>query len=102
MMKPDTPPRTNAPVIDKTLELASPFDRSNAIAMRRTLLISAGLVIATLAAYWPVHHAEFINFDDPVYVTNNENVFRGLTWHGIVWAFTAIRGGNWHPVTWLS
>jgi protein O-mannosyl-transferase len=70
--------------------------------MRRTFLISTGLIIATLAAFWPLHHAEFINFDDPVYVTNNENVFGGLTWHGVIWAFTAIRGGNWHPLTWLS
>ena len=27
---------------------------------------------------------------------------RGVTLPGIAWAFTTFRGGNWHPVTWLS
>ncbi len=70
--------------------------------MRRPSLLALLLMVITLAAYWPVRHAKFINFDDPVYVTNNEYVFRGVTWHGVVWAFTTIHGGNWHPLTWLS
>ena len=70
--------------------------------MRGALLISACLLVATLAAYWPVHRAEFISFDDPVYVTNNPEVFHGLTAAGLVWAFKATRGSNWHPLTWLS
>ncbi len=70
--------------------------------MRRAILISAGLIIATCVAYWPVHQAEFINFDDPTYVTNNPRVFQGLSWAGITWAFRAVYGSNWHPLTWLS
>jgi hypothetical protein len=70
--------------------------------MRRPALVCIILVVSTLAAYWPVHRAEFANFDDPDYVTNNPDVFRGLTWHGVVWAFTRIHGSNWHPLTWLS
>ena len=70
--------------------------------MRRTLLISGCLIVATLLAYWPVYRAGFTNFDDPVYVTNNPKVFHGLTSAGLVWAFTAMHGSNWHPLTWLS
>ncbi len=70
--------------------------------MRRSALIPVLLILASLAAYWPVRHAQFTNFDDPVYVTNNPDVFHGLTWHGLAWAFTTIHGSNWHPLTWLS
>jgi tetratricopeptide (TPR) repeat protein len=70
--------------------------------MRRLALISLLLVVLTVAAYWSVRRAEFTNFDDTVYVTHNENVFRGLTRPGVVWAFTTVHGSNWHPLTWLS
>jgi protein O-mannosyl-transferase len=70
--------------------------------MRRSTVIAAILVLASLAAYWPVRRAGFTNFDDPVYVTNNPDVFRGLTWHGVAWAFSRVHGSNWHPLTWLS
>ena len=66
------------------------------------LWISAGLVIATLAVYWQVGHHDFINFDDPDYVTENPNVQSGLTAKSIVWAFTTRHASNWHPLTWLS
>ena len=56
----------------------------------------------TLAVYWPVTHAEFINFDDPAYVTHNPPVEAGLTVDGLVWALTTGHGSNWHPLTWVS
>lgn len=43
----------------------------------------------------------FINYDDPVYLTNNPRVQAGLTWDGIVWAFTG-HADYWHPLTWIS
>jgi len=45
--------------------------------IRRPVLIGLLLVVATLLAYWPVHRAEFLNFDDPDYVTNNPTFFAG-------------------------
>jgi tetratricopeptide (TPR) repeat protein len=44
---------------------------------------------------------EFVNFDDPAYITDNLQVQGGLTWSGVVWAFTAPTD-YWHPLTWLS
>ena len=70
--------------------------------MRRAALISAVLVLATLAACWPIRRAEFLNFDDPSYVTSNPKVLHGLTSAGCLWAFTTIHASNWHPLTWLS
>jgi tetratricopeptide (TPR) repeat protein len=43
----------------------------------------------------------FTNYDDPIYVTDNLQVQSGLTWDGVVWAFTA-KADYWHPLTWLS
>jgi tetratricopeptide (TPR) repeat protein len=64
----------------------------------------ATLAIGSLAlwGYWPVFSSEFIHFDDPDYVFENEWVKQGLTGEGIRWALTAGHAGNWHPLTWVS
>jgi tetratricopeptide (TPR) repeat protein len=64
--------------------------------------VCLGLAAATVAAYWPVFWGEFIHFDDPEYVFENEWVKQGLTVEGVRWAFTTGHAGNWHPVTWLA
>lgn len=70
--------------------------------MARPRTICLLLALITVLVYWPVRHAEFIVFDDPVYVTYNSHVQAGLTWAGVKWAFTSWYGSNWHPLTWLS
>ncbi len=60
------------------------------------------LVAITLLAYWPVHHHEFINFDDDLYITGNQKVKAGLTADGLIWAFDFNGKSYWHPLTWLS
>src|SRR5215831_1225438 len=67
-----------------------------------TFAILLALVAVTAAIYWPARGFEFLNFDDPQYVTENPHVRRGLTWTGIKWAFTHAHSSNWHPLTWLS
>ncbi len=69
---------------------------------RLKLIISLFLVVATLAVYWQVGNHEFVNYDDPSYVTENRHVQAGLTWESIIWAFTTTHRSNWHPLTWLS
>jgi tetratricopeptide (TPR) repeat protein len=66
------------------------------------LLVCVLLILATLAVYWPVHKYDFVHYDDDDYVTDNQNVQRGLTWQSIKWAFTTSHASNWHPLTWLS
>ncbi len=64
--------------------------------------IVLGLIVGTLAVYWPVVDFDFVNFDDDQYVSANPIVLRGLTWEGVGWAFTTHHASNWHPLTWLS
>ena len=64
--------------------------------------IAAFLVLVTLALYWPATQCDFVNFDDPDYVSANVHVQNGLTWESISWACVSPVVGNWHPVTMLS
>ena len=60
------------------------------------------LIVATLATYSDLRNHQFINFDDPIYITNNPPVRGGLTLTGLAWAFTTHYAGFWIPLTWLS
>ena len=66
------------------------------------LCVYALLAVITLAVYSQVRRFEFVNFDDPEYVTENNHVRAGLTWDGTVWAFKSLDAANWFPLTWLS
>jgi hypothetical protein len=65
------------------------------------LLICLLLVLATFAAYSPVRHFDFVNYDDPDYTTGNAHVRSGLTAQGLEWALTSRDAANWFPVTWV-
>ncbi len=69
---------------------------------RQTILICAVLAIATPAVYWQVREFDFTNFDDVFYVSHNPHVTGGLRAEEVVWALTAHRCNNWHPLTWIS
>ncbi|HVP00760.1 MAG TPA: tetratricopeptide repeat protein [Bryobacteraceae bacterium] len=60
------------------------------------------LVAATLSLYSPVHGHPFVNYDDSLYVTNNDHVRSPVSWGTVEWAFTSFDVGTWHPLTWLS
>jgi protein O-mannosyl-transferase len=66
------------------------------------LLICLGLAALTIAAFWPVTRADFVNLDDPTYVAANLRVQQGLTSENVKWAFSTFYFSNWHPLTWLS
>jgi protein O-mannosyl-transferase len=80
------------------MSLGPPHERSPL----RAVLAVAVLTLLVLGAYWPVANHDFLNFDDPTYVTDNHVVTQGLTWGGIRWAFTTGHFSNWHPLTWVS
>lgn len=60
------------------------------------------LFAVTLVAFGPVLSCDFVDYDDPYYVTENPPVKAGLTAAGFRWAWTTFHAGNWHPLTWLS
>src|SRR5256885_4310292 len=68
----------------------------------RYLSIAAALTLLNWVIYAPVVHYGFVDYDDPAYVWDNPHVFRGLSWHGVAWAFTHGYASNWHPLTWIS
>ena len=68
----------------------------------RIWLSCALLIGVTFVLYWPSRRFAFLNYDDPVYVTENPHVRDGLTREGVGWAFTSWEATNWHPLTWLS
>lgn len=65
-------------------------------------LVGAVLVLATLALFAQVSGFDFVNYDDPQYVTDNPQVTRGVSAEGAAWAFRTFHFSNWHPLTWLS
>ncbi|MBA4149226.1 MAG: tetratricopeptide repeat protein [Verrucomicrobia bacterium] len=60
------------------------------------------LALVTLLVFWRATTNEFVNYDDPDYVTKNTWVQKGLTIDSVKWAFTTGHASNWHPLTWLS
>ncbi|MGA2262028.1 MAG: tetratricopeptide repeat protein [Acidobacteriota bacterium] len=60
------------------------------------------LLITIFAVYSQVRTFDFVNYDDPDYVTDNPHVRNGLTADGAAWAFTTTFAANWFPITWLS
>ena len=59
------------------------------------------LAAITFAVFGQTVHHEFIDLDDGAYVYVNPVVAGGLTFKGIVWAFSC-HASNWHPLTWIS
>ncbi len=69
---------------------------------RILLLISAALVLATVIAYEPVRHNDFVYYDDNTYISENPYIADGITFNSVIWAFISTYAANWHPMTWLS
>lgn len=69
----------------------------------KKLLICFFLALAIYLIYYQVVKYDFINLDDPIYVTQNPIVQKGLTPDGIIWSFKKDNpAGLWIPLTWLS
>ena len=74
-----------------------------AIADKRGALVTCVLLVGLVwFVFGQTLRHDFINYDDPDYVTDNAIVISGLTDAGIKWAFTEPHAGNWHPLTTLS
>ena len=65
-------------------------------------IVIAFLIVASLAAFGRIEGNNFINLDDPGYITQNYNIKSGVNLQSVKWSFTAVVVGNWHPLTLLS
>lgn len=60
------------------------------------------IALLTLAVFAPVLWHDFIDFDDPAFVTLNGAIQDGVTIEGIRWAFTTGYMANWMPLSWMT
>jgi Flp pilus assembly protein TadD len=60
------------------------------------------LITAVLAVFWRALDCDFVNYDDPTYITSNPTVQQGLTRQNFFWALRSDAASNWHPLTWMS
>lgn len=67
----------------------------------RVRMLCLALLIGTLLIFSRAGQCDFVNYDDPDYVTANPHVQHGLTLPEIGWAFTG-KSDYWHPLTTLS
>lgn len=64
-------------------------------------LVVTGLIALNGLVFWPVLSAEFLTYDDPLYVVDNPHIGRG-SWDSLLWPWTTFEMGHWHPLTWYS
>ena len=65
-------------------------------------LIVILLIVASFIAFGRIAGNDFINFDDNIYITENNYIQSGFNPGSIKWAFTAVVSNNWHPLTLIS
>ncbi len=68
-------------------------------------MLLAGLTLLSVLAflpYWQVVGFDFLNYDDPLHVSQEPAVLAGLSSGSLQWALTATPTNLWHPVTWWS
>ena len=94
--------RRGTPELDARRRSAALSAPGHSVNVSARWWISLTLAVLTVAAYAGTWRNGFVSWDDPSYVSENAHVLGGLTWRGLVWAFTNVQGANWHPVTWLS
>src|SRR5262249_16245786 len=68
---------------------------------RRALLACGLLFGLSMGLYAFALRNDFVNYDDPDYVTGNPSVLAGLSWRSAAWAFRTVHSANCHPLTWL-
>jgi tetratricopeptide (TPR) repeat protein len=85
------------------MDISNPKSESFLIKYRAILFIVL-LGITIFGTYSRVITYDFINFDDPAYVTSNNTVQKGFSSEGFRYAFNFRLKNNayWHPLTWLS
>src|SRR4051812_8243392 len=80
MVKKASSPRPSPPKEEGEQTPEGPVIRQTNRDPRLTAALIAGaLFLVTMAVFWPAVHNEFVNYDDPDYVTSNPHVQGGFT-----------------------
>lgn len=94
--------RKRPPPVPPPAPAAVPAPVASVVASPWTTWIAAGLFLATALLFARAIGGDFVNYDDPDYVTANAHVKAGLTRDGVAWALQSGEASNWHPLTWVS
>lgn len=87
---------------DHDVPMSSPLRVQAVPPGRRTSIFALAVFCVAIVPYLRATQNQFISYDDPIYVTDEPMVKKGLTVDGIVWAFSGFRFFNYHPLTWLT
>ena len=63
--------------------------------------LAGSVALATLLVYLPALLNAFVDWDDDVYIFANPYL-KAPAFDFVKWAFSTIRAGSWHPLTWIS
>lgn len=66
------------------------------------VIIGTAILLLTLAVFGQTAGFDYLYYDDNVYVTENPDVARGLTWRGLWAALTQPQNAGWTPLSTLS
>ena len=69
---------------------------------RLTVAVCLFLALAVWAVFGQTLHHEFVNYDDDDQVYEHPVVKSGLSFQGVVWAFTHSDDGHWNPLNKIS
>lgn len=67
-----------------------------------TACVCICLALLTWGVFAQTLRYDFVNYDDPSYVYQNTRITSGFSLSNIVWAFTHVHSGNWHPLTTIT
>jgi Flp pilus assembly protein TadD len=99
-MESTLPPRQNRP---ESMAVSKSQKRSTGLNSKAAIAgVCVLLAVAVFLVFSQTLRYDFVNYDDDVYFYSNPHVQAGLTWPGVLWAFTTGYDGIWHPLTWLS
>jgi tetratricopeptide (TPR) repeat protein len=94
--------RQNEQPADERAQRPAPLAGAGRPAQRwQTPAVCLALAAITFIVFGRTLTHGFVNYDDTLYVSENPVVARGLTFHGVLWAFSC-HEANWHPLAWLS
>ncbi len=69
---------------------------------QKNILLPLCLLLLVVLAFGNVINNGYVLYDDHLYVFKNMHVRNGLSLKNVLWAFSSVKEGNWHPLTWLS
>ena len=94
--------RRKKPKANKKLERAPTAAAATVLTLSRAHWLPPLLIaLATVTAFFPALHNEFVNWDDNETLVGNPR-YRGLGWSELRWMFSTFHMGHYQPLSWMT